>query len=125
MPWKLSGGMPWKLTVRAGPQVERIAFDDLSSALDTLEFRAKELAQAAPKEPFDVRHKRYEPVQQVFARIEVAGPERLAPSVRAGADIRGDGSVEVFRGHVRRELIEPRSGETPYAALRRALGPKT
>lgn len=117
--------MPWKLTVRAGPRVERTGFNDLASALDALESRAKELAQAAPNKPFDVRYKSYEPVQQVIARIELAGPERLAPSVRAGVDVRGDGSVEAFRGRVRRELVKPRSSETAYAALRRALEPQS
>jgi hypothetical protein len=101
--------------------VQRMRFDDVSSALDALESRAIEMAKAAPNRPFDVRYKRYEPVQEVFARIELAGPERLLPSVRAGVDIRGDGSVETFRGRVRREVIGPRRGETPYAALRRAL----
>lgn len=109
--------------MRAGPRVERTGFNDLGSALDALESRAKELAHAAPNKPFDVRYKSYEPVQQVFARIELAGPERLAPSVRAGVDVRGDGSVEAFRGRVRRELVKPRSSETAYAALRRALEP--
>lgn len=116
--------MPWKLTVREGPRVQRTRFADLPSGLDALESWAKELVRAAPKQPLDVRYKRYEPVQQVFARIEMAGPERLMPSVRAGVDVRGDGSVEAFRGRVRRELIEPRRGETPYAALRRALEPR-
>ena len=114
--------MPWRLTVRAGPQVEQTRFDDLGAALDALEARAKEQVSAAPNEPVDVRYRRYDPVQQVFARIELAGPERLLPRVRAGVDVRGDGSVEAFRGQIRRELIEHRSGETPYAALRRALG---
>ena len=116
--------MPWKLTVRAGPRVERVAFEERRSALDALEARATELAQAAPNEPFDVRYKQYEAVQQVFARIELAGPERFLPSVRAGVDVRGDGSVEAFRGHLRREVVKPRSGETAYAALRRALEPQ-
>lgn len=96
-------------------------FDDVSSALDALESRAEELTKAAPNQPLDVRYKRYEPVQRVFARIELAGPERLLPSVRAGIDVRGDGSVEAFVGHVRRELIEPRRGEAPCRALRRAV----
>jgi hypothetical protein len=101
--------------------VQRIRFDALESALDALESRAKELAHAAPNDPLDVRYKRYEPVQQVFARVELSGPERLLPSVRAGVDVRGDGSIEAFLGRVRRELIEPPQGETPYGALRRAL----
>lgn len=105
--------------------MQRSRFDDLSSALDALESRANELVQAAPKQPLDVRYKSYEPVQRVFARIELAGPERLLPSVRGGVDVRGDGSVEVFRGRVRRELIEPRAKETAYAALRRALKPQS
>jgi hypothetical protein len=115
--------VPWKLTVREGPRVQRVRFDDAGSALDALESRARELATAAPNRPLDVQYKRYEAAQQVFARIELAGPERLMPSVRAGVDIRGDGSVEAFRGRVRRDLIEPRRGETPYAAFRRALEP--
>ncbi len=103
--------------------MQRMRFDDVGSGLDALESRAKELAKAAPNQPLDVRYKRYQPVQQVFARIELAGPERLLPSVRAGVDVRGDGSVEAFSGRVKRELIEPRRGETAYAALRRALEP--
>jgi hypothetical protein len=57
-------------------------------------------------------------VQQVAARGEVAGPGRL----RAGVDLRGDGSAEAFTGRWRRQLVERRSGETAYDALRRALG---
>ncbi len=111
--------------MRAGPRVDQLRFDDLGAAIDALEARGRELARAAPNEPVDARYKRYEPVQQVFARIELSGPQRLLPSVRAGVDVRGDGSVEAFRGRVRRELIEPSSGQTPYAALRRAIEPQS
>jgi hypothetical protein len=113
--------VPWKLTVRSGAKVQRSSFERLDPALEALENRARELAGAAPREPFDAKIRRFEPAQQVFARLELAGPERFIPSVRGGVDVRGDGSVEAYRGRVRRELIEQRKGESTYAALRRAL----
>jgi hypothetical protein len=111
----------WKLTVRSGPRVERATFTALPDALARLEERARELAGEAPGRVLDTKIKRFEPEQQVVARLELAGPERLVASVRAGLDVRGDGSVEAYRGRVHREQISPARGETPYAALRRAL----
>jgi hypothetical protein len=111
----------WKLTVRNGSEVERLEFDQLGKALDTLEARAGELAQAAPNKEADLRFKRYEPVQQVFARLELSGPQRFLPSVHAGLDVRGDGSMEPYRGRVTREVIEQQREETPCRALRRAV----
>lgn len=111
----------WKLTVRSGPRVERAAFSELPDALGRLEERARELAETAPRRALDTKVKRFEPAEQVVARLELAGPERLVPSVRAGLDVRGDGSVEVYRGRVRRRPITPERGETPYAALSREL----
>jgi hypothetical protein len=113
--------MPWKLTVRAGPKVERRRFPELESALDALESRGRELAKNAPRGPVDAKLKRFEPIQQVAARIELAGPERVLPSVRGGVDVRGDGSTEAYLGRVRREVVKQERGETAYAALRRAL----
>jgi hypothetical protein len=113
--------VPWKLTVRAGPRVRRERFDDREAALTALEEQARELADGAPRQATDIKIRRFEPAQQVIARLEVSGPERLVPSVRAGVDVHGDGSVEAYRGRVRRVEVVPNRGQTPFAALRRAL----
>jgi hypothetical protein len=112
----------WKLTERVGPKVTRASFDDVDRALDALESRGRELATAAPGDSVDVKYKRFEPQQRVVARLELSGPERFVPSVRAGVDVRGDGSVEAFRGRVRRQVISEKRGENPYGALRRLFG---
>jgi hypothetical protein len=117
--------MAWKLTVRAGPKVQKERYAELSEALDALERRGRQLEHDAPRDTVDVKVKRYEAVQQVSARIELAGPERLLPLVHAGVDVRGDGSTEPYRGRVRREVIEQRRGESSYDALRRELVAKT
>jgi hypothetical protein len=96
-------------------------FPELEPALDELESRVKALSSSAPKRPLKARVKTYEPVQQVFGRVELAGPQRVLPRVRAGMDVRGDGSIEAYMGRVRRELIEQRKGETPFEALRRVV----
>jgi hypothetical protein len=111
----------WKLTERAGPKVRRSSFDDADRALEALEARGRELAVSAPDEVVDAKYKRFEPQQQVVARLELAGPERIVPSVRVGVDVRGDGSVEAFRGRVRRQIISEQGGESAYAALRRVV----
>jgi hypothetical protein len=111
----------WRLTVRIGPKVEHARFEGLAEALDALEARGRELARSATTAPVDTKLKRFEPVQQVAARLELSGPERLLPSVRAGVDVRGDGSTEAFRGRIRRVMLEQRPGEDAFAALRRAL----
>ncbi|HEX4010378.1 MAG TPA: hypothetical protein VHX62_10235 [Solirubrobacteraceae bacterium] len=113
--------MSWKLTVRFGPKVKRWAFDTVEGALDELEARGRDLARAAPDQAVDAKFKRFEPQQQVYARLELSGPERFVPSVRAGVDVRGDGSVEAYRGRVRRAVIDARGGESAFAALRRSL----
>lgn len=113
--------MPWKLTVRSGPKVTQSSYDELGQALTALEQRAQELSSTATNKPVSIKIARFEPAQQVIARLELAGPQRLVPNVRAGVDVHGDGSVEAYKGRVRREMIEQRRGESVYAALRRAL----
>ncbi len=113
--------MRWKLTVRAGPKVQRRSFADVGAALDALEARGRQLSATAPDEVVDAKLKQYAPAEQVVARLEVAGPERLVPTVRAGVDVHGDGSVQAYRGRVRRAVIEVQDSDSAYAALRRAL----
>ncbi|HSO99765.1 MAG TPA: hypothetical protein VLP43_12495 [Solirubrobacteraceae bacterium] len=113
--------MPWKLTVRHGPRVERERHDTLEAALEAAERRAAILSEGVPNQSVDLRYTRFEPGQQVTARVELAGPERFVPTVRAGIDVRGDGSSEVYVGRVRRELVKRRRGESAAAALRRTL----
>jgi hypothetical protein len=93
----------------------------LEEALDALEEQGLRLSKHASSNSVDLKYKRYEPAQRVAARIELAGPERLLPSVRAGIDVRGDGSIEAYRGRVQREIVEQRGRESPCGALRRAL----
>jgi hypothetical protein len=111
----------WKITVRAGSKVERQRYGDLDSALKALEARARDLTRQASRQPLDIKLREFTPVQQVTARLELAGPERVMASVRAGVDVRGDGSAEAYLGRVRREVVEQNKGETPYRALRRVL----
>jgi hypothetical protein len=111
----------WKLTTRTGPRVEHERFDSLDDALEAIEARGRALTSTATRDSVDVKVRRFEPIQQVVARIELSGPERLIPSVTAGVDVRGDGSTEAYTGRVKRRVVDRRKGESVYSALRRAL----
>ena len=110
--------MPYTLKLRAGSRVDRERYEDLVDALAALERRGQELERTADSRPVGGRvMRRIDPVQMVVARLELSGPGRL----RAGVDVRGDGSSEAFTGSLRRRLIDQRRGESAYDALRRAL----
>jgi Arc/MetJ-type ribon-helix-helix transcriptional regulator len=108
----------WKVTERIRGKVKRESFESLDDALRELDARVEENARSA-----DARAeggglmRRIEPVQQVVARLELSGPGR----VRAGVDVRGDGSSEAWTGRFRRELVEQKRRESATDALRRAL----
>lgn len=108
----------YRITVRSGAKVGHHHADDLSGALLLIERSGHDLeATAASAGVGGTLMRRIEPVQRVVGRIELRGPGRL----RAGVDVRGDGSAEAFTGRLRRTLVVQRDGESPYDALRREL----
>ena len=99
--------------------MDRERYDELDAALIAVEAHGRELERTAhgqqPRGGTFIR--KIEPVQQVVARLELKGPDGL----RAGVDVRGDGSSEAYTGRVRRRLVQQRADEDAYAALRRVL----
>ena len=108
----------WKVTERIRGKVKRNSFGSLDDALGDLAGRVDGHAREATAQPEGGGiMRRIDPVQQVVARLELAGPGR----VRAGVDVRGDGSSEAWTGRFRRELVAQEPGESAVDALRRAL----
>jgi hypothetical protein len=110
--------MSYTLTIRLGGQVTRERYTDLSGALGAIEKHGSRLERTAnARARGGTLIRRMEPVQQVVARLELSGPDRM----RAGVDVRGDGSSEAFTGKLRRRLVAQRRRESAYDALRREL----
>ena len=107
----------YTLRVQAGSQVSHRRFDELGPALDALEEEMRALGNTERRETVDLKYREFAPVAQVAARGQLSGPGGL----RAGIDVRGDGSTEAFTGRLRRRVVEQRRRESPYDALRRAL----
>jgi hypothetical protein len=108
----------YRLTVREQGTPRKQRFDRLGDALAELEREGRALATRADGQPVGgALIRRLEPVQIVVARLELSGPRGL----RAGVDVRGDGSSEPYAGRFRRRVLEQRAGESAYDALRRAV----
>ena len=89
--------MPYTVTV-ASAKVTRKRVPTLDDAIDLLELELRALGPKALRKPAKAFVREIAPAAQVSARGELSGPGRLRPSVRAGADVRGDGSIEAYRG---------------------------
>jgi hypothetical protein len=108
----------YTLTSRVRGKVEHERFDALDDALRALERRGHALQGKADADVVGgslVR--RFEPEDQVTARLELSGPGRL----RVGVDVRGDGTAVPFTGRLIRKTVERAGGESAYDALRRAV----
>lgn len=111
--------MSYRLIVRTEGGIERAKFETLDTALAEIESRGREKQRTTRSKPVDTKILgRYEPAQRVAARLELSGPRGL----RAGVDVRGDGSASAYTGRIRRREVVARGKESPYEALRRELG---
>ena len=111
----------WTLTIRSGSRVEHQRLESLEQAVAALARSVGELQSGASREEVSLLGRRIEPVRQVAARLEIAGPGGRGRSVGGGVDLRGDGSAEAFTGRVRRAVVARRDGESAAEALARAL----
>jgi hypothetical protein len=108
------------LTVRHGSEVEHASFDDLDEAVAAMRGRAMEIRSEAPARPVNSL-RRFEPKQQVHARLQLSGRGRLFHKPTAGVDVRGDGTFVPFSGGVTREELDPSDHDTPFDLVRETL----
>lgn len=110
----------WKLTVRAGSDVDHASFEDLDEAVAAMRERALAIRAEAPGRPVrSIRH--FEPEQLVNARLQLTGRGRLFHKPSAGIDVRGDGTFVPFAGGVAREELDPSDHDTPFDLVRETL----
>ncbi|MES1193624.1 MAG: hypothetical protein ABUM26_04815 [Solirubrobacterales bacterium] len=105
---------------RRNGKTEKRQFATLGEAVDDLETELRSVASVIARAPRVERAlgREYEPAEQVAVRGELRGPHRL----RAGVDVRGDGTMVPFTGVVRRQPIALRVREDAWAGLRREVG---
>ena len=106
----------YTLTARIRGKVTHERFDSARDALTELERRGHALQGRADADLVGGNlMRRFEPEQQVTARLELRGPGRL----RVGVDVRGDGTAVPFTGRTVRKQITQTGNESAYDALRR------
>ena len=81
--------------------------------------RALDIRAEGPPKTAKVLRK-FEPKDQVTARLELAGRGLVRKPV-AGVDVRGDGSFVPYRGGMRREELDPSGHDTPFDTVRETL----
>ncbi len=112
--------MGWRVTIRIGSKVTKHRAESAADAVAILE---DALTSAdARRDETRALTRSYSPQQQVAARGEITGGTWRART-HGGIDVRGDGSMEAYTGKVSRRLVSEQDGETPFAALLRALSP--
>jgi hypothetical protein len=107
------------LTVRNGAEVDREGFDDIGEAVVRMRERALAIRAEGPPKTSNLIRK-FEPEDQVSARLELSGRGLLNKPV-AGIDVRGDGTFMPFRGGLRREELDPSGHDTPFDLVRETL----
>jgi hypothetical protein len=108
----------YTLTTRISGKVQHERFDRLGDAVDALERAGPRLQGEADAEAVGGSlMRRYEPGDQVTARLEISGR-----GLRVGVDVRGDGRAVPFTGRLMRGEIVREEGENAYEAVRRSLG---
>lgn len=107
----------YTLTARVRGKVAHERFDDLETALGALERQGHALQGRADADAVGgTLMRRFEPEDQVTARLEISGR-----GVKGGVDVRGDGTAIPFTGRLLRKQVQRKRGESAYEALRRAL----
>jgi hypothetical protein len=100
----------YRVTVRRGPRVSHEDWDTPEAAIAAV---ARHVENAPGRAAVETFGRRFEPGDQVAARIEVKGQ-----GVRAGVDVRGDGTLQAWEGRVFRK---PLPGDDALKALRQSV----
>jgi hypothetical protein len=108
---------PYCVIIRGRGRPAKTRHPTAAAALELLERELRVAATRRRPRVERVLGREYEPIQQVAVRGELRGPGGL----RAGIDVRGDGSAEAFTGRVVRRLVASRDREDAWAALRRVV----
>jgi hypothetical protein len=106
--------------IRHGPRVERKSFGSLDEAIAAMERRGNEIRAEGPLEEVSGLRD-YGPGQRVHARLELS-KGGLLRGEEAGVDVMGDGTLVPYAGVIRKRKLEPGDGQTPFDAVREALG---